>query len=101
MAVDIKMPQLSDTMSAGKILSWNLQEGQPVKRGDILAEVETDKANLEIESFYQGVLIKIVVPAGTKAKVGDVIAIIGQAGESTGATTPAAVAEANGHAATP
>lgn len=88
MATDIKMPQLSDTMSSGKILTWRVAEGAPVKRGDILAEVETDKANLEIESFFNGTLLKIMVPAGSNAKVGEVIAVIGQAGESVGTSKP-------------
>jgi pyruvate dehydrogenase E2 component (dihydrolipoamide acetyltransferase) len=87
MATDVKMPQLSDTMSSGKILSWNVKEGDVVKRGDILAEVETDKANLEIESFFNGSLLKILIPAGSIAKVGEVIAVIGQPGEAT-STTP-------------
>lgn len=92
MASDIKMPQLSDTMSSGKILSWKKKEGDTVKRGDILAEVETDKANLEIECFQEGVLLKIQTPEGSEAKVGDVIATIGQAGE--GVATPTASAPA-------
>ncbi len=82
MATEVKMPQLSDTMSSGKILTWKKNEGDQIKRGDILAEVETDKANLEIESFFNGVLLKIATPAGTDAKVGEVIAVIGAAGES-------------------
>jgi len=81
MAAEIKMPQLSDTMSSGKILEWRKAEGDTIQRGDILAEVETDKANLEIESFNQGTLLKILVPAGTVANVGDVIAFIGKVGE--------------------
>ena len=76
------MPQLSDTMSSGKILSWRKSEGDQVKSGDILAEVETDKANLEIESFFNGVLLKVMVPSGTDAKVGEVIAMLGAVGES-------------------
>ena len=59
MATEIKMPQLSDTMSSGKILTWKKNEGDQIKRGDILAEVETDKANLEIESFFNGTLLKL------------------------------------------
>jgi pyruvate dehydrogenase E2 component (dihydrolipoamide acetyltransferase) len=82
MAVEIKMPQLSDTMDAGKILAWKKSEGDTVNRGDILAEVETDKANLEIEAFHAGTLLKVLVPVGTKAVVGEVIAVIGAAGES-------------------
>jgi pyruvate dehydrogenase E2 component (dihydrolipoamide acetyltransferase) len=76
-------------MSAGKILTWRLAEGATVKRGDILAEVETDKANLEIESFFNGTLLKIMVPAGSNAKVGEVIAVIGQPGEAVGTTSTA------------
>lgn len=98
MAVEIKMPQLSDTMSAGKILSWKKKEGDRVERGDILAEVETDKANLEIECFNPGTILKVVTPAGTNAKVGEVIAIIGQPGEqvsasATGASTATPAAQ--------
>jgi pyruvate dehydrogenase E2 component (dihydrolipoamide acetyltransferase) len=91
MATEIKMPQLSDTMSSGKILIWKKKEGDQVSRGDILAEVETDKANLEIESFFNGTLLKILTPANSTAKVGEIIAVIGAAGESVAAgSTPAA-----------
>lgn len=88
MAEQIRMPQLSDTMNDGKIIVWHIAEGTTVRRGDVLAEVETDKANLEIESFYGGVLLKILTPAGQVAKVGDIIAIVGEANEKT--ETPAA-----------
>jgi pyruvate dehydrogenase E2 component (dihydrolipoamide acetyltransferase) len=81
MAVEIAMPQLSDTMSEGKILVWRKKEGDDVKRGEALAEVATDKADLEIESFHQGKLLKILSPAGETVKVGSVIAVIGEAGE--------------------
>lgn len=95
MATDIKMPQLSDTMSSGKILIWKKKEGDAVSRGDILAEVETDKANLEIESFFNGTLLKILTPANSSAKVGEVIAVIGAAGESVSVgSAPAASAPA-------
>ena len=90
MAIEIKMPQLSDTMHSGKILAWRKNEGDAVKRGEILAEVETDKANLEIESFHEGVLLKIMSAAGATAQVGDVIAVLGKSGEAleTPATAP-------------
>lgn len=92
MASEIKMPQLSDTMNAGKILTWLKKEGDKVARGDVLAEVETEKANLEIEAYQPGVLLKIVTPAGTSANVGEVIAVIGEAGETftngSGASQP-------------
>ncbi|MBX7144501.1 MAG: 2-oxo acid dehydrogenase subunit E2 [Oligoflexia bacterium] len=94
MATEIKMPQLSDTMNAGKILTWRKSVGDSVKRGDVLAEVETEKANLEIESFHEGVLLKILVPGQATAKVGEVIAVVGQAGEQVGAITPTAVTQA-------
>jgi pyruvate/2-oxoglutarate dehydrogenase complex dihydrolipoamide acyltransferase (E2) component len=84
MAVEIKMPQLSDTMNDGKIIEWRVKEGQQVSRGDILAEVETDKANLEIECFHQGILLKIMTPAEHVAKVGQVIAVIGEQGDAVG-----------------
>lgn len=87
MATEVKMPQLSDTMSSGKILVWKKKEGDQVNRGDILAEVETDKANLEIESFFNGTLLKIMTPANSSAKVGEIIAVIGAAGESVAAGT--------------
>ena len=70
MAVEITMPQLSDTMSEGRILTWRKKEGEPVKRGEALAEVATDKADLEIESFHQGQLLKILAPEGSTVKVG-------------------------------
>lgn len=105
MATDVKMPQLSDTMSSGKILTWKKKEGDQVSRGDILAEVETDKANLEIESFFNGTLLKILTPASSTAKVGEVIAVIGAAGESVsagpGTTTAATPAAAPQKAAAP
>ncbi len=85
MATEIKMPQLSDTMSSGKIVVWRKKEGDTVSRGEALAEVETDKANLEIECFHPGVLLKILTPEGDTANVGSVIAVIGQAGEQVSA----------------
>ena len=91
MATEVKMPQLSDTMSSGKILIWKKKEGDQVSRGDILAEVETDKANLEIESFFNGTLLKIMTPANSTAKVGEIIAVIGAAGESVAAGSTQAV----------
>jgi len=79
-------------MSSGKILAWRKNIGDAVSRGDVLAEVETDKANLEIESFNAGTLLEIKVPANDTATVGQIIAIIGQAGEkiasSNGASIP-------------
>ncbi len=94
MATEIKMPQLSDTMHSGKIVAWSKKEGDYVERGEVLAEVETDKANLQIESFHKGTILKIVAVANSKANVGDVIAYIGEAGESIGVSGNGAQAAA-------
>lgn len=91
MAFEIKMPQLSDTMHSGKIIVWNKKIGDVVKRGDILAEVETDKANLEIESFQSGTILEIRTPANSNANVGEVICVLGDAGESTSTSSSAQV----------
>lgn len=82
MATEIIMPQLSDTMDQGTILKWFKKEGDSVSRGDALAEVATDKADLEIESFHEGVLLKIEAGEGETVKVGSLIAVVGNAGES-------------------
>ena len=92
MATEIKLPQLSDTMSSGKIAGWLKKEGDAIERGDILAEVETDKATLQIESFQKGTLLKITVPAGQSAKVGEVIGFLGKPGEAITGAAPATVA---------
>lgn len=76
------MPKLSDTMTVGVLNEWRKKEGDPVAPGDILAEVETDKANMELENYESGVLLKIVIPKGGKVPVGGVIAIVGQKGEN-------------------
>jgi len=70
------MPKLSDTMETGKILSWKKNEGDAVKYGDVIAEVETDKTNMEIEAYNDGFLRRIIVKAGDKAVVGGPIALI-------------------------
>jgi pyruvate dehydrogenase E2 component (dihydrolipoamide acetyltransferase) len=95
MAKEIKMPQLSDTMDSGKILKWNKNVGDSVKRGEALAEVETDKANLEIEAFDAGVILEIKVPVNEVAKVGQIIAIIGAAGEQVASSASSAVTTSN------
>src|SRR5712691_7770389 len=77
----VEMPKMGDSMEEGKILHWIKKEGDPVKKGEMLAEVETDKVNIEIEAFASGVLRKILVPEGTSAPVGAEIALIGAADE--------------------
>ena len=76
----ITMPRLSDTMEEGTVASWLKQVGDSVEEGDILAEIETDKATMEFESFYSGTLLHIGIPQGGSAPVDSVLAIIGPAG---------------------
>ena len=81
MAENIPMIALSPTMETGTITKWNINEGDTVSSGDILCEVETDKATMEYESNDEGVILKILIPEGGKASVGIPIAIIGEEGE--------------------
>ncbi len=97
MAEVILMPRLSDTMTEGVIAAWHKNVGDAVKKGDLLAEIETDKATMELESYQEGVLLHIGTTKGGKLQVNDLLAIIGKAGEdvasliaSVGAGTPAA-----------
>jgi pyruvate dehydrogenase E2 component (dihydrolipoamide acetyltransferase) len=76
----ITMPRLSDTMEEGTVASWLKKEGDKVEEGDILAEIETDKATMEFESFYTGTLLKIGIQEGETAKVDALLAIIGPKG---------------------
>ena len=81
MAEIITMPRLSDTMEEGTVATWLKKVGDTVKEGDILAEIETDKATMEFESFYEGTLLHIGVAQGQTAEVDALLAIIGAAGE--------------------
>ncbi len=81
MAEVIRMPLLSDTMTEGKIVAWNKQVGDKVKADDVLADVETDKATMEVNGYVDGTLLYIGVPAGEAAKINQIIAIVGKAGE--------------------
>jgi pyruvate dehydrogenase E2 component (dihydrolipoamide acetyltransferase) len=84
MADKVLMLALSPTMETGTIVDWNKKEGDQVSEGDILCEVETDKATMEYESQNEGILLKIVVSAGQEAAVGQAIALIGEKGEDIG-----------------
>ena len=81
MADVILMPRLSDTMTEGVIASWHKKVGDAVKKGDLLAEVETDKATMELESYKDGTLLHLGGDKGTKLQVNDLLAIIGKPGE--------------------
>ena len=99
---DILMPKLSDTMEEGKIIRWLKQRGERVAIGDILAEVETDKANMELEAFDEGVLGEIRIAEGESAPVGAVIAVLAEPGTAvteggaSAAEPKAAAAPVNG-----
>lgn len=81
MAEVIRMPLLSDTMTEGKILKWNKQVGDKVKGDDVLADVETDKATMEVVGYADGTLLYIGVPEGKAAQINEIIAIVGKEGE--------------------
>lgn len=81
MAEVINMPRLSDTMEEGTVAAWLKKVGDKVEEGDILAEIETDKATMEFESFYEGTLLHIGVQEGETTKVDELLAIIGEEGE--------------------
>ena len=74
---EVTMPRLSDTMSEGTVGRWLKQPGDQVSAGEIIAEIETDKATMELESFESGILQKVIIPAGRTVPIGEVIAIIG------------------------
>src|SRR5581483_1782624 len=78
---EVIMPKMGDQMSEGKILSWHKKEGERVERGEAIAEIETDKANAEIEAEESGTLTEVRVKEGETVPVGTVIAIIGAPGE--------------------
>jgi pyruvate dehydrogenase E2 component (dihydrolipoamide acetyltransferase) len=90
MADIIEMPKLSDTMTVGTLIKWLKKEGDAVKAGDMLAEVETDKATMELETFFTGTLIKIFAEAGSQVAIGAALCAIGKPGEVVAA--PAAPA---------
>jgi pyruvate dehydrogenase E2 component (dihydrolipoamide acetyltransferase) len=95
MANIIEMPKLSDTMTVGTLVKWLKKEGDAVKSGDMLAEVETDKATMELESFFDGTLLKIFAEAGSQVAIGAALCAIGNAGEKVDAPA-AAPAEKEG-----
>lgn len=87
MATIIHMPKLSDTMTVGTLVRWLKQEGEALQPGDMLAEVETDKATMEVENFDKGILIKQYIPEGTQVAVGEAICALGEAGEAVPAVS--------------
>jgi pyruvate dehydrogenase E2 component (dihydrolipoamide acetyltransferase) len=98
MAINIEMPKLSDTMTEGTLIKWHKKVGDNVEIGDILAEVETDKATMEMEAFDEGTLTEIRIQEGEKAEIGGVLAVLD--GDDAGAA-PAPATEAPAAAAAP
>ena len=95
MSINILMPALSPTMEKGNLSKWLKKEGDKIKSGDVLAEIETDKATMEVEAIDEGILAKIVVPAGTAdVAVNQVIAVIASEGEDAGKIAAGSVAAA-------
>jgi pyruvate dehydrogenase E2 component (dihydrolipoamide acetyltransferase) len=94
-AKEIRMPLLSDTMTEGKIVAWNKKVGDKVKSDDVLAEVETDKATMEVVGYEEGTLLYIGVDAGKAAKVNEIIAIVGKEGTDVSAYVAAEKSGAN------
>ena len=88
MAQLIEMPKLSDTMTVGTVVKWHKNKGDPVSNGDILAEIETDKATMELENFEDGILLEIFVEAGLEAAIGSPLAVVGEAGEDISSIIP-------------
>ena len=97
----VVLAKLSPTMEEGTIVKWSKNEGDAVKVGDVLAEIETDKANMEMEALGAGILRKILIPAGGKAPVGTLIGVIAEAGEDISAMVASAAASAPAPAPVP
>ena len=98
-AHEIRMPLLSDTMTEGKIIAWNKKIGDNVKSDDVLADVETDKATMEVVGYEEGTLLYIGVEAGKAAKINEIIAIVGKKGTDISAYVAAEKSGANSAAA--
>ena len=91
MPINITMPALSPTMEEGNLSKWLVKEGDTVKSGDVIAEIETDKATMEVEAVDEGIVAKIVVPAGTEGvKVNSLIAVLAADGEDVKAAASGA-----------
>lgn len=93
MPIEITMPRLSDTMEKGTIIKWHVAEGDAVGAGDVLADVETDKATMEMQSFDDGTIQSLAVSEGQAVDVGTVVAVLLEEDESSGDTAPSAPAE--------
>jgi pyruvate dehydrogenase E2 component (dihydrolipoamide acetyltransferase) len=96
MPIELTMPRLSDTMEAGTIIKWNVKEGAKVKSGDVVADIETDKATMEMQVYDDGTVAKLLVTEGQSVPVGTPIAVIAEVGEDVGAAAAGAGAKSSG-----
>src|SRR6185295_5982642 len=106
MAEIVRMPKMSDTMIEGVIAKWHKKVGDTVKSGELMAEIETDKATMDYESFNEGTILYLGAKEGQAVKVNDVLAIVGKKGEDyasllSGAAAPATAVAASGGNAEP
>jgi pyruvate dehydrogenase E2 component (dihydrolipoamide acetyltransferase) len=99
MAIEVKMPRLSDTMEQGTVVRWAVKPGQKVKSGDVIADIETDKATMELQTFDDGTVAELAVAEGTTVKVGSLIMKLTEAGETVSASAAPASSTATAAAA--
>ena len=95
MPIEITMPRLSDTMESGTLLKWNVAEGDSVSSGDVVADVETDKATMELTVFDDGTMSQLVIDEGQTVEVGTVIALMAGDGEDSADAAPDATPAEN------
>ena len=95
MPIDITMPRLSDTMEQGTIVKWHVAQGDTVESGDVLADVETDKATMEMQAYDDGTVASISVSEGQPVAIGTVVAILAEEGEDPASVSSGSEAEAS------
>mmetsp|Transcript_15513 Transcript_15513/g.22722 ORF Transcript_15513/g.22722 Transcript_15513/m.22722 type:complete len:104 (-) Transcript_15513:10-321(-) len=94
MTINITMPALSPTMEEGTLAKWNVKAGDTVEAGDVIAEIETDKATMEVEAVDEGTVVQILVAAGTEGvKVNEIIAVLAEEGEDASSVFAAPASE--------
>jgi pyruvate dehydrogenase E2 component (dihydrolipoamide acetyltransferase) len=96
MPIQVTMPRLSDTMEQGTVVRWHVKEGAKISSGDLLADIETDKATMEMQAFDDGTVARLVIPEGKAVKVGETIAVLAEEGEDVASVAKAEVAKAPG-----
>ena len=95
MPIAIEMPKMTDTMEEGVLIEWSVEEGDKIAAGDVIAQVETDKATMDVEAYDDGILLKKVAQAGDALPIGGLIAVLGEAGEDVSALLASHTADDN------